>query len=538
MNPKQLTILAILVAIVGGVYFMVNQKRESSINKEETVKIGDRAVEDFEVSEIDNLLVQRKGEQVSLTRTGDTWTVAERDNYLADATKIRGLLFSIKDMKIAESRSIRAEAALRKLQLLAPDESGEGGSGAGTLLKISGGDATRMLVFGSNFNSSGRNGRFIKTADGEVFVVSTVLRNLETDPAAWLDKDFFKIEKSEKITVEHENPEDSFTLVRESEGAPLSLEGAAEGEELNPSKLGSLNNLLASANFADYIVGEAAEPEKTGLDKAVTATVETSDGFTYVVSVGNKTADSKYYLSYQVSAELADPPPPEPESNEEEDSELSDEERSTQAAEKQAREEQRSDYKRLSEKLAKEEKMAGKVYSVDSWLVEKILAKRSELLMTEEDRENATAAAANPTPIPGGGGASPSIISQGPNGERRITATTPPVSIDPEILEAERKKQEQAVIEQRKAEDNAAAIKKMLDDLKREKAEETGSLAEPKPVDGEASDPAEGTPDAGGAEGAAGAGGETEADEVPVGEGDDGAGAGEEAGEEAPASAA
>ncbi len=36
MNPKQLTILAILVAIVGGVYFMVNQKRESSINKEET----------------------------------------------------------------------------------------------------------------------------------------------------------------------------------------------------------------------------------------------------------------------------------------------------------------------------------------------------------------------------------------------------------------------------------------------------------------------------------------------------------------------
>ncbi len=70
---------------------------------------------------------------MSLTKTGDTWTVAERENYLADATKIRGLLFSIKDMKIAESRNIRAEAALRKLQLLAPDESGEGGSGAGTL---------------------------------------------------------------------------------------------------------------------------------------------------------------------------------------------------------------------------------------------------------------------------------------------------------------------------------------------------------------------------------------------------------------------
>ncbi len=94
--------------------------------------------------------------------------------------------------------------------------------------------------------------------------------------------------------------------------------------------------------------------------------------------------------------------------------------------------------------------------------------------MTEEDREGCNCGGSQPGAVPGGGGASPSIISQGPNGERRITATTPPISIDPEILEAERKKQEQAVIEQRKAEDNAAAIKQMLDDLKREKAEETG----------------------------------------------------------------
>ena len=201
MNPKQLTILAILVAIVGGVYFMVNQKRESSINKEETMKIGERAVENFEVADVDNVLIQVKGQQVSLTKTGENWTVAERENYLADATKVRGLLYSIKDMKIAESRSMRGEAALKALQLLSPDQSGEGGSGAGTLVKISGGETTRMLVFGSNYDSAGRSGRLTKRTGGGVYVVSTVLRNLETDPAAWLEKDFFKVEKSKKITV-------------------------------------------------------------------------------------------------------------------------------------------------------------------------------------------------------------------------------------------------------------------------------------------------------------------------------------------------
>jgi hypothetical protein len=483
MNPKQLTILAILVALVGAVYFVVNQKRESSINREETMKIGDRAVESFEVADVDNLLIQQKGEQVSLTKTGDKWTVAERENYLADATKVRGLLYGIKDMKVAESRSARGEAALRALQLLSPDQSGEGGSGAGTLVKISAGDDARMLVFGGNYDSGGSNARFIKTSSGAVYVVSTVLRNLETDPAAWLEKDFFKVEKSKKITVTHENPEDSFTLVRETEGAPLALEGASEGEELNTSKLGSLSNLLASANFADYVIGEEAKPEKTGLDKAVTATIETFDGFNYVVSVGNKTDDSKYYFSYQVSAEIADPPGPEPEATEEDDAKLTPEERATKAAEKQAREEKRAEHERLTEKLANEQQFVGKIYKLDSWLVEKILSKRSELLMTEEDKKEAEEAAANPapSPIPGLGGQAPSIVSQGPNGERRVTATTPPVAVDPAILEAERKRQEQAVIEQAKAQENAAAIKQMLDDHKREKAEEAGELDPPQP---------------------------------------------------------
>ena len=88
MNLKQVTILAILVAVVGGVYFLVNQKREKAINKEEVIKIGERAIDDFDVSQVTKLTIQKTGQEVSLTRDGENWAIAERDGYAANANKM------------------------------------------------------------------------------------------------------------------------------------------------------------------------------------------------------------------------------------------------------------------------------------------------------------------------------------------------------------------------------------------------------------------------------------------------------------------
>ena len=95
MNSKQVTIVAILVAIAGGIYFLVNKKHGESIKTEEVVKIGQRAVEDFSVANVTELKIFKTGQAVNLKKDGDQWVVSERDNYAADAIKIRGLLFSI-----------------------------------------------------------------------------------------------------------------------------------------------------------------------------------------------------------------------------------------------------------------------------------------------------------------------------------------------------------------------------------------------------------------------------------------------------------
>ena len=387
MNPKQLVILAVVAAVAGGIYFVANSKREGTVKKkggEVTVKVGDRAVEDFDVAAATKLRIQQKNREVNLVKDGDSWVVTERDNYAADGKKITGLLHTIRGMEVADSRSARGNAALKSLQLLEPDESGEGGSGAGTKVEIGVDGGSRSVVFGSNYTGAGRGGRFIRTSSGAVYVVSTILRNLETDPAAWLDKEFFTVKDAERISVEHENAEDSFTVFRDSEGAALALEDPAEGEELNTSKSSRLSNLFSSIGFTDYVSGDAATPANTGLDKPVTATIETFDGFTYVVKVGKRNDAGKYHLGYEVSAEIPEPPAPEPDEETPaatgDDEELSDEEKkkreeeaAEKAAEKQAREDRRKEIEALNEKLATEKKFAGKVYLVDSWTVEGIL---------------------------------------------------------------------------------------------------------------------------------------------------------------------
>jgi len=503
MNPKQLTILAVLVAAAAVAFFIVNSKQDKAINRESAQKIGDAAVAAMDVPSITSLSLAKTGQAVTLKKEGDAWVVSERDNYPADANKIRGVLYSLKDMKISESRNLRGPAALKALELLDPATADAGGSGTGTSVTFSSDGESGSLVFGKNFASAnGGGGRFILTDDGAVHVVSTSLMNLETDAPAWLDKtDFFAVEKAQTIAIAHEKPEDSFTLVRETDGSSLALQDATAEEELDTAKSSGLSTLFGNGKFTDYIAGDAAKPEATGLDKPITVTVDTFNGFKYIVSIGKKTDDSKYYLSYQVSAEIAEvPAEPEPEAEPaapEEGKELTEEEKAAQAAEKAKQEEdkaerekQRAEAERLKKKLATEQKNAAKVYTVYSAFVQSAVKKRGEILKTAEDKKKEAEAAANPG---AGGGNNPSVISQGPDGKKRITATTPPISIDPQLLEAERLKQEKAVIEKQKADNDAAAIRKMIDDHKREleAAEKDKAKVDPDGAPAPATDPAE-----------------------------------------------
>jgi hypothetical protein len=203
MNPKQLTILAVLVAIAGGVYFMANSNQEKAISREGVLKIGDRAVPDLDVPSITSVSITQAGEAVTLEKDGDAWVIAERDSFGADANKIRGLLYSLKDMKISESRRMRGPSVLKELALLDPGSDADGG-GTGTIVKFSGSGGSGSLVFGKPFASTaGRGGRFIRTEDGAVHVATTALMNLETNAPAWLDKrKFFGIEKPKTMDVD------------------------------------------------------------------------------------------------------------------------------------------------------------------------------------------------------------------------------------------------------------------------------------------------------------------------------------------------
>ena len=324
----------------------------------------------------------------------------------------------------------------------------------------------------------GSQGRYIKADDsGEVYVVSTVFWNLESDPPSWLDKESFAVQKHKSISVTHEKPEDSFTLFREEEGGDLKLKDAIEGKELDTGATGGIGGAFSSASFVDVLTGEAKAEDKTGLDKPVNVDIETFEDFKYAVRVGKKNDDSRYPLTFTVSADL-------PEKREVEDGVEETEE------EKKSRDEAfEKEQTRLKEKLEKETALAGNVYLVESWAVERVLKKKDELYKKEEDKKGAannntgTTATTPPIQVP----LRPPESTDGSKPKEKITATTPPISVKDAIEKAKKDAEKKAAEAAEKEGADASKddpAKKLEEELKKaveEKKDGADTTSEAKP---------------------------------------------------------
>jgi len=426
MNSKQLIAIAALVVAAAVALFVINSRGKNS-SEDDLKKLGERIVPDFKAEAVTNLSIRDATRTTSFKRVGQDWVIVELGDYPANADKILTLLFAVKDLKVSESRSLRGEPVRRALQLLEPEEGKL--DGVGTTISFGAEKEFGKIVIGKNFTTATQNrGKFVKSPDGAIYVAGSKVNSIDTqtDPSAWLDKEFFSVQKIKSVAVKSEKPEDGYTITRAEEDGQLSLVGAKPTDELSPARLGSLGNLFANSRFSDVAVGDDAKPENTGLDKPIEVTVETFEGFKYQVKVGMSPDETSYYLSYEVSAEIPEDEPP------------SVDPAASPAPRKRTRAE-------LEEKLATEKKFEGKVYRVFSFMVDPVLKKRSELLMTEEEKKAAIAAAEAEANQPGGG-----LIGS---------------AEDPAVQRAE-------ALKQRRAAEDAAVAKQIADEYRRKKREE------------------------------------------------------------------
>lgn len=371
MNRKQLVLLLVAGLVLGGIGLYLNHKKSESYASTAKLAAG-RLLGDFPINDIALITIRQSSNEVNLIKAA-VWDVKERGNYPANASQIIEFARKLWDVRPAQSQKI-GPSQLGRMELLPPDQ---GGTNSATLveLKARDGKLIRSVLLGKKSVRGGAddgmggggfpNGRWIYLPDqpGTVYLVSESFADVEPRPEHWLNKDFFKVEKTKAIEVHFPEATNSWKVTRETENGEWKLADAKPEEKLDSTKTSGFSYALSSPSFTDVAVG--LTPAQTGLDHPTTIALETFDHFTYTLRVGAKTNDN-VYLTVAVKADFPKERTPGKDEKPEDKAKLD-----------QAFKDQQ---KKLEDKLAAETKLTQNTYLVSNWTVESLLKPRATLL--------------------------------------------------------------------------------------------------------------------------------------------------------------
>ena len=384
MKRKQFVILIAALVVIGGAALFLNKRNESSWNKSAEGS-GGKILGDFDVNAVAAISIQQHTNTLTLVRSNDLWTVRERGGYPANFSEIADSLTKLSDMKAI--RTIPVGASQRpKLELGEPST----GTNSGTLieLKDASSKALKSVLLGkrytrqsgqpSSFGDEGfPAGRYVLSlpAGDRVAIVSDALNNLDPKASAWLNKDFFKIEKAKSITIVSTVSSNSWSISRSTETNDWILADAKPTEKLDASKVSGSANALSMPSFTDVVAG--GSKSNLGLDKATKVSITTFEGFAYELQIG-KAVDENYPLTVTVAGSFTQTRTPGKDEKPEDKEKLDKEFKESLA--------------KLEERLKAEKKVNGWTYLISKWTLDPLLRDRSQLLVEEKKEEPPTEA--------------------------------------------------------------------------------------------------------------------------------------------------
>ena len=431
MKGKQLLIAVLALGVLGSIAYF-NSIDDQGSQATEKAGVGKPVITDLDPAKIATIAITDNDATLTLAQIDKKWTVTERDGFAAKFDDIQKLVTSAVSLK--SLRQIRAsKKQYGRFELRDPDDNDEN---TGTRVEFKNaqdqvlkslllgkkGSANSGANAGSPFGSSD-NHRYV-LANSKVTVVaidySSALNDVSADPANWLNKDdFFKVEKIKSITINQPNEADSWTLTRVKEADDMALTDAKPEEKMDSSKGNTAGRVFGYPSFDD-VASKSAKPEDIGMDKAVTATIDTFEGYNYIVKMAKQGDD--HYISINASGtrlgqadETASRTPqpdeakPRAQAKDEkpEDMERLDKEhnatlaklitdRDKAHAESQAKLREERD-KTFADNLAKLAKLEGWTFKVSSNTFDAIYKTRAEMM--EEKKEEPAQGAATPPPI-------------------------------------------------------------------------------------------------------------------------------------------
>jgi hypothetical protein len=385
MNRKQLVILIVLLVVLGIAGLKVYKSNQTSWQGGGRQGAALKLLGDLPVNDVASIVIKGGTNQLDLVKKEGLWRVKERNDYPANFDEIRSFLVKAADLKATQTEEI-GPSQLGRYKLLPPGQA----TNTAVLVEFRDdkGKVIKSLLLGKTHmrKSEGRpspmgemgenegfpDGRYVMVGTGAktLAVVSDPLSNMEAKPEAWLNKDFFKVEKIRSIAVVYPAATNSWKVTRDSETASeWKLADAKPEEKLDSSKTSSFSYALSSPSFTDVLPADT-KPEQAGLDKPTVITLDTFDNFTYTLKVGQKTNDNLPIL-VTVTAQIPKERTPGKDEKAEDKARL----------DKDFKEKQ----KKLEEKLAQEKNFEKWVYLISNWTVDSLLKDRAQLLVEKKE---------------------------------------------------------------------------------------------------------------------------------------------------------
>jgi len=394
MNRKQFAILVVLLIVLGGAGWWVQQSREhaASVGEQGT---GQKLMgENFPVNDVATISVKEDGKELNLVKKDDLWRVQERGDYPANFSQISDFLLKLRDLKVVQSEQV-GPSQLPRLQLAPPGQ----GTNSGTVLELKSKDGKSLatLTLGKKhmgkpepqqmqFGGGGfSDGRYVLVAGntGSALLIADPFNTIEAKPEEWLNKDFFKVERPKAVAVTFPAATNSWKIERDTDTGDWKLADAKGDEKLDAARATDVSTPFSAPTFNDVI---APGNKVGGMDKPTVITIDTFDDFTYTVTVGSK-QDQNYPITVSVAANFPKTRVP---SKDEKPGDMV-------SADKAWKDRQAQ----LEDKLKQAKRFENWTYLVASYSVDPLLKERKDLLVEKKEEPKAAdkTGAASDTPV-------------------------------------------------------------------------------------------------------------------------------------------
>lgn len=446
MNKRQVIILWVIAIVLGIAVAAVKLTQKDATQSATHRAPGQTLFEKFPAAEIAGVAIKGAQGSVTLTRKGDKWVVAEREDYPANAGYVNDFIRTLDELKVTRGMEAGPSFAPR----FGMDESSAKAEDRGltAVFKDAAGKDLATVSLGKNiesgadagpFGGAGAVGRYIRNHADEsgFYAVSEMFPSVNDEPSRWLADGFFSPEKIKSISLSGKNSDDIvWKITRDTEEAEFKLEGAAAGEVLDTTAATPLKSLFSYARFDD-VVPSAEVAGRADADGKRKAVIETFEGFIYTLSItpakpaaaaegdAAAPASEQVLLAVSVAAEL-------PKERKKEEGEKEEDAKTKDAAFTER-------LKTLTEKLEKEKAFEGRTFLVSKSTVEALLKERDQIITKAQPAAAADANQGSVQQLPGGIVATPPPVRTATTPP--IEAVTPPIAVPPLEEDAEKKEE-------------------------------------------------------------------------------------------------